>query len=283
MKIEAIELFGKTLLSKVTIEEPIEMPTPMPEDEAAFVYILKGCCINYSETDELKLQANQAVLAKCGNNTFKTIPVNGSSTYSAISIRFHKDILERIYHNSASPFFKNTTTPLTVNSVTVETNALITAYINTLNFYFDHQDLVTEDLLILKLKELITLVLQTENAPKVLEIMTNLFEKKTFEFKEIIKAHICSSVTIKELAQLTNHSLSAFKKEFKRVYKDTPNNYMINQRIEKVAELLPTSNETISHIAYDCEFKTLAHLSRVFKAKYGITPSEYRLNFSGKK
>ena len=184
MKIEAIELFGKTLLSKVTIEEPIEMPTPMPEDEAAFVYILKGCCINYSETNELKLQTNQAVLAKCGNNTFKTIPVNGSSTYSAISIRFHKDILERIYHNSASPFFKNTTTPLTVNSVTVETNVLITTYINTLNFYFDHQDLVTEDLLILKLKELITLVLQTENAPKVLGIMTNLFEKKLSNLKK---------------------------------------------------------------------------------------------------
>ncbi len=283
MNIKSIDLFGKTLFSWVTIEQLVQMHTPMPENEAGFVYILKGSCVSYSETDELNIATNQAVLAKCGNSTFRTLIYGGSPEYSAISVRFHKDVLEKLYNDSPSPFFKKSERPLTVNSVLIESNELISQFAKSLIYYFDNKELLTEELLVLKLKELIVLLLQTENAPKVLEIMNNLFERKTFEFKEVIKAHICSSVNINELAQLTNHSLSSFKKEFKRIYNDTPSNYIIGQRIEKVAELLPTSNDTISNIAYSCEFKTLAHMSRVFKAKYGVSPTEYRLNFSDKR
>lgn len=260
----------------------VHMPTPMPENEAAFVYVLEGSCVSYSETDELNIVTDQAVLAKSGNSTFRTLEYQGSTKYSAISLRFHKDVLERIYEDTASPFYSESNKKLTVNSVFLESNELIKQFTVSLIYYFDHQEQLTEELLILKLKELIVLLLQTENAPKVLEIMNNLFQTKTFEFKEIVKAHICSSINIKELALLTNHSLSVFKKEFKRIYEDTPSNYIIGKRTEKVAELLLASDDMVSTIAYDCEFKTLAHLSRVFKAKYGVTPTEYRLNSSDK-
>lgn len=282
MNIKSIDLFGETLVSWVTMPELVEMHTPMPENRAAFVYVLKGRAISYSETDEIELVANEAILAKCGNSTFKTLSVDGSTEYSVISIAFHKEILEKLYQNSTPPFFTNTKYPLSVNSIVVESTELIEQYIKSFIYYFEHRELLTEDILILKLKELILILLQTENAPKVLEIMNNLFTKKTFEFKEVIKSHICSSVSIEELAKITSNSLSSFKKEFRRIYDDTPNNYFIGKRIEKVAELLPISDDPITNIAYDCEFKTLAHMSRVFKTKYGVSPSEYRLNFSDK-
>ncbi len=282
MDIKSIDLFGEPLISWVTIPELVQMHTPMPENRAAFVFVLKGGGINYAETGEIKLKANQAALAKCGNSTFKTFEVDGDAEYSAISIAFHRTILEKVYHDSSPPFLKPSDYPLSANNVEVEVSELIKQFFNSVIYYFDHRELLTEDILILKLKEIILLLLQTENAPQVLEIMNNLYSKKTFDFKEIINAHICSSVSYEELAQLTNHSLSSFKKEFKRIYNDTPNSYIIAKRIEKVAELLPISDDTLSAIAYDCEFKTLAHMSRVFKTKYGVSPSDYRLNFSDK-
>ncbi len=282
IEIKSIPLFGRPLFNLVTIPQLVNMPTPMPEDEAGFVFVIKGSCISYSETDELRIRANQAVLAKSGNSIFRTLNVNGDSEYTALTIKFHREVLEKLYRNSSSPFLKNRKYSLSVNSTMVEANELIKQYVQNLIYHFDHKELLSEELLTLKLKELIVLLLQTENAPHVLEIMNNLFEKKAFKFKEIIKAHICSSVKIEELAQLTNHSLSSFKKEFKRIYNDTPNSYIIGQRIEIAAKSLLNSDDTVSNIAYDCEFKTLAHMSRVFKAKYGISPSEYRLNFSDK-
>ncbi len=282
MNIRTIDLFGKPLFIWVTIPNLVSMPTPMPENEAAFVFTLKGACISYSEIEEIRLTKDDAVLAKCGNSSFKTLPVNGNPEYSAISIRFHKDVLEKVYSNTILPFYTNDNLNVTANSVKLEVNKLLKQYLNNLLSYFHKPELLSEDFLTIKLKEIILLLLETENAPRVQEIMSNLFEEKTFEFKEIIKAHICSSLSIAELASLTKLSLSSFKKEFKRIYNDTPNNYLISKRIEKVAELLPNSNEPLTNIAYDCEFKTLAHMSRVFKAKYGVSPSEYRLNFSDK-
>lgn len=90
-------------------------------------------------------------------------------------------------------------------------------------------------------------------------------------------AHLYSSITLTELASLTHHSLSSFKREFKKIYADTPGNYIIRKRVEKVAELLQVSDETISNIAYDCGFKSVAHFSRVFKLQNGVSPSQYRL------
>lgn len=132
--------------------------------------------------------SKDAVLSKCGNSTFKTIPINGREEYSAISIHFHKGILEKIYEKDALPFFKTQQKELTVNSVSFHSSELIKQYIQNIEHYINYPKLATEELIILKLKEIILLLLQTENAPEVFGIMTNLFEKKTFEFKEIIKA-----------------------------------------------------------------------------------------------
>lgn len=283
MEIKTIELFGKPLFNLITISQPVKMATPMPEDEAAFVYILEGGCINYTETEELHLKTNQAVLAKSGNSTFSTITLDGKTEYKAIVIKFHKDVLEKLYHNSPLPFPTEATHELSANSVMIDTNKLLGEYVHNLVSFFENPELISDELLKLKLNELMIHLLDSNNSSQVLSIMANLYKKKIFEFKDVINAHICSSLGIEELAQLTNQSLSTFKKTFKKVFSDTPNNYLIGKRIEKVAELLPVSKDSISNIAFDCEFKTLAHMSRVFKAKYGISPSEYRLNFSDKR
>ena len=145
-------------------------------------------------------------------------------------------------------------------------------------FYVENEQLVTEEILVLKLKEIILLLLQTENASKIIEIMSNLFSPREYGFKEIIESHIFSALGSEELAQLTNHSLSSFKRQFKKIYDDSPSNYIQNKRIEKSIDLLAVSDESISNIAYDTGFKSISHFSKAFKARLNKTPSEYRLN-----
>ncbi|MGY6648697.1 helix-turn-helix domain-containing protein [Wenyingzhuangia sp. IMCC45574] len=282
MEVKEIQLLGKSLFNLVTISYPIKLPTLMPENEAGFVYVLKGGCINYTEVEELTLTKDQAVLAKCGNSTFSTIAIEGKTEYKAIVVKFHKEVLEKLSSIAPLPFSKIKSHELVVNSTRIKSNILLEQYVAGLVSLFEHPEMVSEELLVLKLNELIIHLLSSDSSPEVLGILTHLYEKKIFEFKEVVNAHICSSLGIEELAQLTNQSLSSFKKTFKQVFNDTPNNYLIGKRIEKVAQLLVVSNDTLSNIAYDCQFKTLAHMSRVFKVKYGVSPSEYRLNLLDK-
>lgn len=48
-------------------------------------------------------------------------------------------------------------------------------------------------------------------------------------------------------------------------------------RLEKSKELLKTSKQNISEIAYAVGFSSPNYYSTAFKNKFGITPKEYRI------
>ena len=47
-------------------------------------------------------------------------------------------------------------------------------------------------------------------------------------------------------------------------------------RAEKAASLLKSTEMTVQEIATACGFSNGDSLARVFKKKYGVTPSDYR-------
>ena len=120
--------------------------------------------------------------------------------------------------------------------------------------------------------------MQGEGSADVRQIMKSLFSERTFNFKEIIEAHLLSPFSLETFAEFTNMSLSSFKREFKRIYKDTPANYIQNRKLEHIAQELVISDKSISELCYDHGFATPSHLSKVFKDKFKVSPSEYRLN-----
>ncbi|MDH5425394.1 MAG: AraC family transcriptional regulator [Gammaproteobacteria bacterium] len=52
--------------------------------------------------------------------------------------------------------------------------------------------------------------------------------------------------------------------------------YFINQKIEKVKELLAYNELTTTEIAYQLGYSSLSHLSNQFKKVTGYTPSQYK-------
>jgi len=283
LKYDTIDLFGKNLFTLVNVKTPLQVSANMPANEACFIYVLEGESITYSESTALRIDPNQTMLSKCGNYVAKMLSQNKEGVFSSITVHFHKEILEKIYKNQSPPFLKKDSFSLPPNSVTLAVSKMLRKYFEGILYFFEQPKLVNEEILILKLKELILLLLQTEGYPQVKEIMNTLFNKRIFKFKEVVEAHLYTSISINGLAQLTNRSLSAFKKEFFKIYQDTPGHYLMEKRLEKTKENLALSDDSISHIAYDCGFKSLSHLSRIFKKKYGLAPSQYRQNLLGKK
>lgn len=62
----------------------------------------------------------------------------------------------------------------------------------------------------------------------------------------------------------------------------TIENYIIRQRIERVKELLLYNEKTLSEIAYEMNYSSVAHLSSQFKKITGLTPSHFK-NIQGQK
>ena len=201
-----------------------------------------------------------------------------SGQFGLMAIHFYPEVLKRIYEKELPEFLKKNYRPYSSNMTLVKANQLLNKFVDDILFYIDSPELYDEELIILKMKEIIVLLLKTENADKILDILYNFFSPRSFTLKEIVESHIFSPITISNLAQLCNYSLASFKREFLRVYNDSPANYIKNRRLEKAAELLAVSNEAVSSIAFDCQFNSVAHFSSSFKAKYRMTPSDFRMS-----
>jgi AraC-like DNA-binding protein len=82
--------------------------------------------------------------------------------------------------------------------------------------------------------------------------------------------------TIEQLATKAGMSRSLYFKEFKRQVGETPLSYLTNWRIIKSKEFLSATNENISEVAAKVGYQSEAAFNRLFKAKVGITPANYR-------
>lgn len=73
---------------------------------------------------------------------------------------------------------------------------------------------------------------------------------------------------------MTGRSISAFKRDFKEIFKETPNRWLVQKRLEEAHFLLQKSGKTPSEIFIDLGFEDLSHFSFAFKKKFGKSPSE---------
>lgn len=279
---KAINLFGHLLFEKAILKTPFSRSVPMP-NEACFLYILDGRYHAISEEDSFLAEAEEAVLMKCGNYMGHMLSKKSEHRYEAVAVHFYPEVMKKVYADAPPSFLTDTSFTFSRNMVKMEASILIRKYIESLLFYFENPELVSEEILILKLKEIVLLLLQTKNAPQVIEVFNNLFNPRTFTFKEVVEAHIFTSISISELAQLTNLSLSSFKRTFAQVYDDTPARFRTKRRIEKAKQLLALSENSIGHIAFEVGFLDVAHFSKVFKSVAGVSPSTFRLNRTDKK
>ena len=271
------DLFGKPVLQKIVLKPPFQFTFPVT-DNACFLYMLEGNMQYQLDNDPQDIPGKHSLLLNCITSGKQISNSNSSNNNEIVIINFHPDILKKIYEKEFPLLLQSPKNIISNKSIEkINNDFLIQKYIEGLLFYFENPSLINEDILILKLKEIILLLSQTKNVEGIQVILSQLFSPTTYTFKQIIEAHLFSQLTIEELAQQTNLSVSSFKREFATLYNDTPANYIKTKKLEKAAELLLISDERITDIAFDCGFNDLANFTKSFSDKYNVTPTNYRL------
>ncbi|HWV74366.1 MAG TPA: AraC family transcriptional regulator [Pseudosphingobacterium sp.] len=270
------DLFGKTLIQKVDLKSPFEFAFPVAE-QACFLYMLKGEIEYQSAGDHLKIPTHHSLLLNCINSGKQIHDIGSDGEGEIVIVTFHPDVLKKVYDKEIPLIFKPNNQVTNQSRGAISNDFLIQKYIEGLLFYFENPSLVSDEILVLKLKEIILLLSQTRDAETIQVILSQLFSPATYTFKQIIEANLFEQVGVEDLAQKTNLSVSSFKREFKKLYNDSPANYIRTKRLERAAELLLASNERITDIAFDCGFNDLANFTKSFHDRYNVSPSNYRL------
>lgn len=94
--------------------------------------------------------------------------------------------------------------------------------------------------------------------------------------RDFIHEHALTPLTMARVAQAAGRHQIHLAREFRRHFGMSVCGYVRELRTEHAALLLKQSRQGIAEIALACGFSSHAHLCRELKARYGLTPSQYR-------
>ena len=156
---------------------------------------------------------------------------------------------------------------------TIQNDAYITSYLNSLSTISEAPPIFMENLLSVKFEELMLYLLQ-KYGKDFEHYLHSLIIEETSPFKKIVESKIHSNLKLEEIAFLCNMSLSTFKRHFIAAYEVSPGKWLQDQRLQRAKETLEQGDLKPSDIYLDFGYNNLSNFSAAFKNKFGISPSK---------
>jgi len=149
--------------------------------------------------------------------------------------------------------------------------ALIPSFIQSLMPYYNGAAKIEEAFADIKREELLLILLQTN--PGLAAILFDFGTPEKIDLQSYMNRNFKFNVSLERFAYLTGRSLSAFKRDFKNIFNDTPSHWLVQKRLEEAYFLLKTKNKKPNDIYLDLGFEDLSHFSFAFKKLFGHPPT----------
>lgn len=143
--------------------------------------------------------------------------------------------------------------------------------------YFTQTPAPPENLLELKFKELVLSLLSQDQNQQLLSYINSLRKDKHPTMEDIVQSNFTFNLTLEQYATLACKSVPTFKREFKRIFKESPAKWVTKKRLNLAKELLENTKLSIAEITFECGFENQTHFSRIFKEKIGVSPLKFRM------
>lgn len=96
------------------------------------------------------------------------------------------------------------------------------------------------------------------------------------EMLKYIQQNYYKKISLKEISKSGAIGQSKCCKLFSKYIGQSPNNYLINYRLQKSKSLLKNTDISITEIALETGFCDSSYFTKLFRKHYGVTPTEYR-------
>ncbi len=156
----------------------------------------------------------------------------------------------------------------------VSSTDFLEGYFLSMLAYFRGQNRPPDDIMLLKLKELLVTLMNSD--PLLTSYFARLSHDERPSIVEIMEHNFCFNLKLEQYADLCHRSLSTFKRDFKQTFNESPGKWLLKKRVERAANLISNTDKSITQIAFDAGFEDLSHFSRAFKKLMGTTPTAYK-------
>jgi len=235
--------------------------------EHTFAYIIKGVMHLYDGNKNYTLKSGECGLAR-KNRLARFKKEKENNELEKVFVFFDEKFLRMFQekHNLKATKFNSNETILLINK-----NELIPNFVQSLLPYYNHGK-INDAFADVKREELLIILLGEQ--PELAGLFFDYGIPQKINLEEFMNRNFKFNVNIERFAYLTGRSLSAFKRDFKVTFNDTPNHWLVKKRLQEAYFLIDKKNEKPSEFYLDLGFEALSHFSFAFKKLFGLTPSE---------
>ncbi|RAJ28130.1 helix-turn-helix domain-containing protein [Pedobacter cryoconitis] len=232
--------------------------------EHIFIFIIKGKMNGYDGTKHTKIEPGECCIVR-KNRLARYNKQKDQNEFEKVVIILDEEFLRKYQKkygvSTAAYFVSDIFIPL-------DSSVLIKDFIcNQLPLYesqestVQHTDQIREEFL------QTLLVMQ----PALANLFFDFGKPGRIDLEAYMQQHYKFNVSLERLAYLTGRSLSAFKRDFKDIFKQTPNRWLIQRRLQEAHFLIEKEKKASSEIYLDLGFEDLSHFSFAFKRHFGYT------------
>lgn len=161
--------------------------------------------------------------------------------------------------------------------IPIDTSPAIHAFYQSMLPHFDAGREPDPSLLELKFREIVLTIAENPANIELLSYFSSLLqEPATVSIQQIMEENFQYNLKLEEFAQLCMRSLSAYKRDFHRIYKTTPGKWLLEKRLDHAMHLLKHLGRTVSETAFESGFENPSHFSRAFRQHFGVTPASLK-------
>lgn len=106
-----------------------------------------------------------------------------------------------------------------------------------------------------------------------------IYEEHIMKAMDYIHNNYSYEITIADIAKYLSIDRTYLYKLFMIYIKASPQQYLINYRLEISQKLLQGTSLAVSEIAYSCGFRDSSSFNKHFKKHFQITPRQYRIEY----
>ncbi|WP_204335981.1 helix-turn-helix domain-containing protein [Leptobacterium flavescens] len=158
----------------------------------------------------------------------------------------------------------------------IDTDDFFLSLVHSIFHYLKDGENIPESLVNIKFRELLFNIVLNPRNRELLHFFNEIYTGTKANIESIMLKNFQYDLKIEDFAKLCGRSLSAFKRDFKNCFNNTPSRWLNDKRLEYAKTLLIGSDLSISEVCYESGFKNTSHFTRAFKQKYQSTPRQFK-------
>jgi AraC-like DNA-binding protein len=106
-------------------------------------------------------------------------------------------------------------------------------------------------------------------------------ERHLLRARDLVDSRYDEPLDLRRLAREAHVSPRHFSRSFRRVFGETPHQYLLSRRLERARHLLRTTEMPVAEICLEVGFTSVGSFTTTFTRQIGVSPTTFRKAYGG--